>query len=161
MLPTVPLAKVSVAVLAPEQTEVVPEIVLLTTTGLTVTTKEAVGAVQEPTVDTARKPVEALNAPVSRVLVVPPVMLVHVGVVADQFVDFCQMIVPVLPDKLNEVPDAALLKHKLSLNPLPGFIVPETGVVTKNLTLLLYTELHAPLVTLARYQVVFVIAVVV
>ena len=54
MLPTVPLANVRVAVLVPEQTEAVPEIVLVTTKGLTVTTNALVGAVHEPTVETAR-----------------------------------------------------------------------------------------------------------
>ena len=153
MLPTVPLANVRVAVLVPEQTELVPEIVLVMTKGLTVKTNALVGAVQEPTVETALYAVDAVTAPVINVSLVTPTMVVHVGAVAVQLLDFCHWMLPVFPDRDNDVPDAAALAQMLLEKLVLVLTVPDTGVVITNWTLLEKVTGHTPLLTLALYQV--------
>ena len=153
MFVKVPLANVRVAVLVPEHTELVPEIVLVTTKGLTVTTIALVGAVQEPTVEMALYAVDAVMAPVNKVVVVAPVMADHVGAVAVQLLDFCHWMLPVFPDRDNDVPDAAALAQMLLEKLVLVLTVPDTGVVITNWTLLEKVTGHTPLLTLALYQV--------
>ena len=143
MLPTEPLANVRVAVLVPEQTELVPEIVLVMTKGLTVKTNALVGAVQEPTVETALYAVDAVTAPVINVSLVTPKMVVHVGAVAVQLLDFCQMILPMFPLKVKV---ALLFEHKTDVEVK---IVPET-VVGFRVKTVEYAEGQFPLVTFTR-----------
>jgi hypothetical protein len=95
----------------------VPVIVPDTETGLVVITKlEVVADEHAPLVNTALKAVDTGNAAICALVnveAVAPVIAVHVGEVAVQFVDFCHTIDPVDPVRVKAVPVFGI--HKASV----------------------------------------------
>ncbi len=80
-------------------------------------------------------------------LEVAPVTAVHVGVAAVQFIDFCHTIDPTL------LANVSVLELPVQIADVP-VIVPAVAVVNGfKFTEAVVTELHAPFLTTALYQV--------